>query len=218
MMDLVHSHRLPRLLDLQKEKKWNQKEGMEVSDRVGKRVGILGYGSIGRQGECTHLLHCILPAPGRSGKIPSGLCANLAVIKFLGRTQTNARLDRTTVYKQATQVHHHIASEHHPGRITSISRILCRLAPPTSGTDRNPATPREPGSQPSTSRNIFYAGPRILQSDTCNVRNPSPTPHCQPRHLYVPSKRVSFLLRNVADTGLQSRLFATFLCILRAPF
>jgi len=53
MMDLVHSHNLPRLLDLQKEKKWNQKEGMEVSDRVGKRVGILGYGSIGRQGECT---------------------------------------------------------------------------------------------------------------------------------------------------------------------
>jgi phosphoglycerate dehydrogenase-like enzyme len=71
MMDLVHSHRLPRLLDLQKEKKWNQKEGMEVSDRVGKRVGILGYGSIGRQSECAHLLHCILPAPGRSGKSPS---------------------------------------------------------------------------------------------------------------------------------------------------
>lgn len=51
MMDLVHSHNLPRLYDLQKEKRWNQKEGMEVSDRVGKRVGILGYGSIGRQGE-----------------------------------------------------------------------------------------------------------------------------------------------------------------------
>lgn len=71
MMDLVHSHRLPRLLDLQKEKKWNQKEGMEVSDRVGKRVGILGYGSIGRQGKGAYLLHCILPAPRRSGKSPS---------------------------------------------------------------------------------------------------------------------------------------------------
>jgi len=51
MMDLVHSHNFPRLYDLQKEKKWAQKEGMDVSDRVGKRVGILGYGSIGRQGE-----------------------------------------------------------------------------------------------------------------------------------------------------------------------
>jgi phosphoglycerate dehydrogenase-like enzyme len=51
MMDLVHSHNLPKLYDLQKEKRWAQKEGMSVSDRVGKRVGILGYGSIGRQGE-----------------------------------------------------------------------------------------------------------------------------------------------------------------------
>tara|TARA_R110002003_G_scaffold234_5_gene16936 strand:- start:23219 stop:23410 length:192 start_codon:yes stop_codon:yes gene_type:complete len=51
MMDLVHSHNLPKLYDLQKEKRWAQKEGMRVSDRVGKRVGILGYGSIGRQGE-----------------------------------------------------------------------------------------------------------------------------------------------------------------------
>jgi phosphoglycerate dehydrogenase-like enzyme len=50
MMDLVHSHSFPKLYDLQREKAWKQKEGMNVSDRVGKRVGILGYGSIGRQG------------------------------------------------------------------------------------------------------------------------------------------------------------------------
>jgi lactate dehydrogenase-like 2-hydroxyacid dehydrogenase len=50
MMDLVHSHSFPKLYDLQKEKAWKQREGMNVSDRVGKRVGILGYGSIGRQG------------------------------------------------------------------------------------------------------------------------------------------------------------------------
>jgi lactate dehydrogenase-like 2-hydroxyacid dehydrogenase len=50
MMDLVHSHKFPKLYDLQKEKTWNQKAGMDISDRVGKRVGILGYGSIGRQG------------------------------------------------------------------------------------------------------------------------------------------------------------------------
>ncbi|OAL07444.1 hypothetical protein IQ06DRAFT_289164 [Phaeosphaeriaceae sp. SRC1lsM3a] len=49
MMDLVHSHQFPKLYDLQKQKTWKQKEGMDVSDRVGKRVGILGYGSIGRQ-------------------------------------------------------------------------------------------------------------------------------------------------------------------------
>jgi hypothetical protein len=50
MMDLVHSHSFPLLYDLQKEKTWRQRAGMNVSDRVGKRVGILGYGSIGRQG------------------------------------------------------------------------------------------------------------------------------------------------------------------------
>lgn len=51
MMDLVHSHSFPKLYDLQKKKEWKQREGMNVRDRVGKRVGILGYGSIGRQGE-----------------------------------------------------------------------------------------------------------------------------------------------------------------------
>jgi hypothetical protein len=49
MMNLVHSHGYPALYDAQKEHRWNQKQGMKVSDRVGKRVGILGYGSIGRQ-------------------------------------------------------------------------------------------------------------------------------------------------------------------------
>lgn len=55
MMELARSHNFPRLYDLQKEKKWAQKEGMSVSDRVGKKVGILGYGSIGRQGESHNL-------------------------------------------------------------------------------------------------------------------------------------------------------------------
>lgn len=50
MMDLVHAHKYTQLYDLQKERTWNQRAGMNISDRVGKRVGILGYGSIGRQG------------------------------------------------------------------------------------------------------------------------------------------------------------------------
>jgi lactate dehydrogenase-like 2-hydroxyacid dehydrogenase len=50
MMDLVHSHSYTKLYDNQKKKVWDQKVGMNVSDRVGKRVGVLGYGSIGRQG------------------------------------------------------------------------------------------------------------------------------------------------------------------------
>lgn len=51
MMDLVHSHSYVKLWELQKKKEWKQSVGMQVSDRVGKRVGILGYGSIGRQGK-----------------------------------------------------------------------------------------------------------------------------------------------------------------------
>ncbi|CAO2656731.1 Nn.00g055340.m01.CDS01 [Neocucurbitaria sp. VM-36] len=49
MMDLVQSHSYVKLWELQKKKEWKQSVGMQVSDRVGKRVGILGYGSIGRQ-------------------------------------------------------------------------------------------------------------------------------------------------------------------------
>jgi phosphoglycerate dehydrogenase-like enzyme len=51
MMELVHHHNYVKLYEQQKEKKWLQMTGMATVDRVGKRVGILGYGSIGRQGE-----------------------------------------------------------------------------------------------------------------------------------------------------------------------
>lgn len=58
MMDLVHSHHYTKLYDLQKKQEWNQRAAMNVDDRVGKRVAILGYGSIGRQGMLgTHTLH-----------------------------------------------------------------------------------------------------------------------------------------------------------------
>jgi phosphoglycerate dehydrogenase-like enzyme len=51
MMDLIHSHNYIELYEAQKRKEWNQKKGMQVRDAVGRRVGVLGYGSIGRQGE-----------------------------------------------------------------------------------------------------------------------------------------------------------------------
>lgn len=51
MMDLVHNHKYIDLYEQQRKKEWQQKTGMNVQDRVGKRVGILGYGSIGRQGK-----------------------------------------------------------------------------------------------------------------------------------------------------------------------
>jgi phosphoglycerate dehydrogenase-like enzyme len=55
-MNLVHSHSYTKLYDNQKKKVWDQKVGNSVSDRVGKRVGVLGYGSIGRQGMSTRVL------------------------------------------------------------------------------------------------------------------------------------------------------------------
>ena len=51
MMDLIHSHKYPALYEQQKRKEWKQSTGTGVRDKVGKTVGILGYGSIGRQGE-----------------------------------------------------------------------------------------------------------------------------------------------------------------------
>lgn len=56
MMNLLHSHSYTKLYDLQQKKEWKQSAGMNVSDRVGKRVGILGYGSIGRQGKFDYFL------------------------------------------------------------------------------------------------------------------------------------------------------------------
>jgi phosphoglycerate dehydrogenase-like enzyme len=56
LMDLVHGHKFLELYELQKQKQWNQKAGMDVRDNPGKTVGILGYGSIGRQGESSFLL------------------------------------------------------------------------------------------------------------------------------------------------------------------
>jgi len=54
MMDLVNSHKFIPLYESQKKKEWDQAKGMAgVRDAVGKRVGVLGYGSIGRQGKST---------------------------------------------------------------------------------------------------------------------------------------------------------------------
>ncbi|KAF2739287.1 hypothetical protein EJ04DRAFT_531930 [Polyplosphaeria fusca] len=49
MMNLVHSHDYTRFYDAQKRKEWLGFGGLNMRDQVGQRVGILGYGSIGRQ-------------------------------------------------------------------------------------------------------------------------------------------------------------------------
>ncbi|CAJ2506753.1 Uu.00g079390.m01.CDS01 [Anthostomella pinea] len=49
---LAHQHRIPRFLDNMKEGKWDSEHGSDapdIQDAVSQRVGILGYGSIGRQ-------------------------------------------------------------------------------------------------------------------------------------------------------------------------
>jgi hypothetical protein len=64
MTHLVHSHNYLTLYEAQKKKEWVQSKGMSVQDRVGRRVGILGYGSIGRQGNYNHL--SLFQSPFRS--------------------------------------------------------------------------------------------------------------------------------------------------------
>ncbi|KAF2468192.1 uncharacterized protein BDR25DRAFT_265886 [Lindgomyces ingoldianus] len=49
MMHLVHSHNYIPLYEAQKRKEWEGVAGRSVRDAVGQRVGVLGYGSIGRQ-------------------------------------------------------------------------------------------------------------------------------------------------------------------------
>jgi phosphoglycerate dehydrogenase-like enzyme len=48
---LVQSHNYNALHDAQKEHRWGKKDGDwdKVHDQVGRRLGVLGYGSIGRQ-------------------------------------------------------------------------------------------------------------------------------------------------------------------------
>ncbi|PVI08185.1 hypothetical protein DM02DRAFT_608261 [Periconia macrospinosa] len=49
MMFLNHSHKFVPLYEQQKQRLWNPATGKNVTDSPGKTVGILGYGSIGRQ-------------------------------------------------------------------------------------------------------------------------------------------------------------------------
>ncbi|CAI6272309.1 unnamed protein product [Periconia digitata] len=49
MMYLVHNHKYVALYEQQKQKLWKPETGKDVTDSPGKTVGILGYGSIGRQ-------------------------------------------------------------------------------------------------------------------------------------------------------------------------
>ncbi|KAI1338235.1 hypothetical protein F5Y15DRAFT_135858 [Xylariaceae sp. FL0016] len=47
---LAFQHRIPHFLDMQKKSKWEHSwNDSDMQDTVGQRVGILGYGSIGRQ-------------------------------------------------------------------------------------------------------------------------------------------------------------------------
>lgn len=53
MTHLVHTHKYKALYELQKKHEWprdiNSKRTGQIRDRVGLRLGVLGYGSIGRQ-------------------------------------------------------------------------------------------------------------------------------------------------------------------------
>ncbi|KAK4238755.1 oxidoreductase-like protein [Achaetomium macrosporum] len=46
---LAFEHHVPEYLELQKKAHWNRSDMMSIEDAVSKTVGILGYGSIGRQ-------------------------------------------------------------------------------------------------------------------------------------------------------------------------
>ncbi|KAI0166191.1 hypothetical protein GGR57DRAFT_496464 [Xylariaceae sp. FL1272] len=47
---LAHQHNIPRFLDNMRDGKWERSwDDMDTNDAVSQRVGILGYGSIGRQ-------------------------------------------------------------------------------------------------------------------------------------------------------------------------
>lgn len=172
MMDLVHSHNLPRLLDLQKERKWNQKEGMQVSDRVGKRVGILGYGSIGRQGEFAHFFRRNLP----SEELSPG--------------------NREPRHSPASS--HYARTFGSRNRYLNIPKIMPSYTPPTPEIDQIEAKrTREPAFGVAQCRSCRSMNPSKRLA--CNPRNPSPTPPWLPHQSHVPGKRMSCLLRKPSN-------------------
>jgi phosphoglycerate dehydrogenase-like enzyme len=52
---LSYSHKEKQLIEWQKEHKWGSHRDIGwVKDSVGQRLGVLGYGSIGRQSQYSH--------------------------------------------------------------------------------------------------------------------------------------------------------------------
>jgi hypothetical protein len=47
---LIQGHKYNGLHDAQKERKWNKQVAQGTRDVIGQRIGVLGYGGIGRQG------------------------------------------------------------------------------------------------------------------------------------------------------------------------
>jgi hypothetical protein len=62
MTSLVVTKRFGVTYEWQREREWGGNEGhlREGRDWVGRTVGVVGYGSIGRQGECVDFLFCSL--------------------------------------------------------------------------------------------------------------------------------------------------------------
>jgi len=55
MTALAHGHQYNRINELQQKREWGDLNNFwGVRDAVGQRIGILGYGGIGRHGECSH--------------------------------------------------------------------------------------------------------------------------------------------------------------------
>lgn len=102
MMELVHFHNYVPLYEQQKEKKWLQKTGMSTVDRVGKRVGILGYGSIGRQGELSFFLNPFLYRK-RLGAVDCTLCAPLYRTIMCGTAIEIEHLDKVSCSETMTR-------------------------------------------------------------------------------------------------------------------
>lgn len=51
---LVRTHHYDQFHDAQKAHRWEKyRPGQTVRDLAGQRIGVLGYGSIGRQGKLT---------------------------------------------------------------------------------------------------------------------------------------------------------------------
>jgi phosphoglycerate dehydrogenase-like enzyme len=93
---LSNSHKQKQLLDLQRKHEWGSIVGfMNLRDSVGMRLGVLGYGSIGRQGNIdTHCVRYALTYVPTVARVCKAMGMDVIAYTASPRTTSDSKKDK----------------------------------------------------------------------------------------------------------------------------